>query len=98
MPEWARILMGDTRHGSLQPYSVVALGGTLAYISPGTSAYWYECLYPNSGLLLCSLTRKPYPSLLVSFLCTITQGAYRAVGGVHRLRVCRKLCALLEST
>jgi hypothetical protein len=24
MPEWAHLLMGDTRHGSLQPYSVVA--------------------------------------------------------------------------
>jgi hypothetical protein len=28
MPEGSRILMGDTRHGSLQPYSAVALGGT----------------------------------------------------------------------
>jgi hypothetical protein len=72
MPEGARILMGDTRHGSLQPYSVVALGGTLAYISPGTSAYWDECLYSYSGLLLCSRTRKPYPSFFVYFLWAIT--------------------------
>jgi hypothetical protein len=59
MPEGARILMGDTRHGSLQPYSVVALGGTLAYISPVTSADWDECLYSHSGLLLLTknLTR-----------------------------------------
>jgi hypothetical protein len=85
--------MGVSNHTLWLP-----LGGTLAYISPGTSAYWYECLYPNSGLLLCSRTRKPYLSLLVYFLCAKTQEAYRAVGGVHRMRVCRKICALLEST
>jgi hypothetical protein len=80
MAEGARILMGDTRHGSLQPHSVVALGGTLAYISPGTSAYSDECLYSHSGLLLCSRTRKPYPSFLVYFLCAITSVRYNSDG------------------
>jgi hypothetical protein len=51
MPEGARILMGDTRHGSLQPYSMVALGGILAYISPGTSAYWAD-VFSRPGLIL----------------------------------------------
>jgi hypothetical protein len=51
MPEGARILMGDTRHGSLRPYSMVALGGILAYISPGTSAYWAD-VFSHSGLIL----------------------------------------------
>jgi hypothetical protein len=78
MPEGARIPMGDTRHWNLQPYSVVALaiGGTLAYISPGTSAYWDEGLYSHSGLLLCSRTRKPYPSFFVYFLCAITVDSF----------------------
>jgi hypothetical protein len=51
MPEGARILMGDMRHGSLQPYSMVALGGILAYISPGTSAYWAD-VFSHPGLIL----------------------------------------------
>jgi hypothetical protein len=74
MPEGARILMGDTKHGSLQPYSVVALRGTLANMSPGTSAYWDECLHSHSGVLVCSRTGKPYPSSFVYFLCAITPG------------------------
>jgi hypothetical protein len=51
MPEGARIQMGDTWHGSLRPYSMVALGGILAYISPGTSAYWAD-VFSHSGLIL----------------------------------------------
>jgi hypothetical protein len=60
--------------GSLQPYPMVALGGTLAYISPGISAYSDECLYSHSGLFLLP---KPLPEFLVYYLCAITGGHSR---------------------
>jgi hypothetical protein len=84
MPEWARILIGDTRHGSLQPYSVVALGGSLAYISRGTSAYWDECLYSLSGLLLCSCCQKTFPEFL-----SVHSVSYNTVCSRSVLRVLR---------
>jgi hypothetical protein len=49
--------------GSLCPLSMVALGGILAYISPGASAYSDGCLqFPFTSVLFVP---NPYPSCLV---------------------------------
>jgi hypothetical protein len=51
---------------------VVALGGTLAYISPGTSAYWAECLIPIQVCSSLSHTRNLTRVYLVYFPYIIT--------------------------